>query len=171
METKSHERGQALIIIVFALIVLFGITGLAVDGGMAYSDRRHAQNAADSSALTGALELVRGRSNWKALATSVAQTNGYVTQGSDITVAISNPPGAGCNGQLWKPSAGQDDQNPAHYVQAVIHTTVHTYFAPVIGVRTVRNCVEAVARADPPINGSPFPGEAIIGLDPNGLSF
>ena len=57
MNTKG-QRGQALIIIAFAIIGLIGMTGLAVDGGMAFSDRRHAQNAADTAAVAGALAKI-----------------------------------------------------------------------------------------------------------------
>ena len=49
------ERGQALVIIALAAIALFGITGLAIDGTAKFSDRRHAQNAADAAALAAAL--------------------------------------------------------------------------------------------------------------------
>ena len=51
----SKERGQALILIALAAIGLVGIAGLAIDGSAKFSDRRHAQNAADSAALAGAL--------------------------------------------------------------------------------------------------------------------
>ena len=54
------ERGQALILITFAAIALFGITGLAIDGSNKFSDRRHAQNAADSAALAAALVKTNG---------------------------------------------------------------------------------------------------------------
>jgi Flp pilus assembly protein TadG len=52
MLTKKHnsERGQAIVLIVLAMIVLLGFTALAVDGSMVYSDRRMVQNAADASA-------------------------------------------------------------------------------------------------------------------------
>ena len=36
----NFERGQALVIITFAIIRLVGITGLAIDGGLAFSGRR-----------------------------------------------------------------------------------------------------------------------------------
>lgn len=58
-KTQRSERGQALIIIVFGMIALIGMTGLAIDGGNSYSDRRHAQNAADTAALTTGLSLIR----------------------------------------------------------------------------------------------------------------
>jgi len=47
----SSERGQVLVLLVLALVGLLGFTALAIDGGMVYSDRRTAQNAADASAL------------------------------------------------------------------------------------------------------------------------
>ena len=42
MGDRNSERGQVLIVIVAAMIGLMGMVGLAVDGGMAFSDRRHA---------------------------------------------------------------------------------------------------------------------------------
>jgi Flp pilus assembly protein TadG len=50
---RSSESGQALVLVVLAIVALLGFTALAVDGSMVYSDRRHAQNAADASALAG----------------------------------------------------------------------------------------------------------------------
>jgi type II secretory pathway pseudopilin PulG len=43
-----------MILLALAIIVLLGFTALAVDLGMAYADRRQAQNAADAAALAGA---------------------------------------------------------------------------------------------------------------------
>ena len=55
MKNIKSERGQALIIFALAAIGLFGIVGLAIDGSAKFSDRRHAQNAADTAALAAAL--------------------------------------------------------------------------------------------------------------------
>jgi hypothetical protein len=49
----SFESGQAIVLLVISLVVLLGFTALALDGGMAYSDRRQAQNIADTAALAG----------------------------------------------------------------------------------------------------------------------
>ena len=51
---NPKERGQILVILVLALVALLAFTALAVDVGMAYSDRRYDQNVADSAALAGA---------------------------------------------------------------------------------------------------------------------
>ncbi|HMD81065.1 MAG TPA: pilus assembly protein TadG-related protein [Anaerolineales bacterium] len=55
------ESGQTLVIIAFAAVILFGFAALAIDGSIVFSDRRHAQNAADTAALDAALSKTRGR--------------------------------------------------------------------------------------------------------------
>ena len=59
MFSKAPEKGQALILIALAAIGLFAFAALAIDGSRAYSDKRHAQNAADTAALAGALAYAR----------------------------------------------------------------------------------------------------------------
>src|SRR3990172_7389547 len=73
----TTERGQALIIIVFAMVGLIGITALTVDGGYAFSDHRHAQNAADTAVLAGARAIIRGE-DWKSAALAIAAQNNYI---------------------------------------------------------------------------------------------
>jgi Flp pilus assembly protein TadG len=53
MRKEPGERGQALVVMVFAVIALLVIAGLAIDGGMVFLDRRRMQNAADAAALAG----------------------------------------------------------------------------------------------------------------------
>lgn len=48
------ETGQTLVIFTIAIIALTAILALALDGGIAYSNRRKVQNAADAGALAGA---------------------------------------------------------------------------------------------------------------------
>src|SRR5215510_16284807 len=75
IQTKS-ERGQALIIIAIALVVLGGLMALVVDGGNVFLDRRNAQNAADSAALAAALARIRGGQNPTSVALASAAQNG-----------------------------------------------------------------------------------------------
>jgi len=56
--TPHHrEDGQAIILIVFAMIGLLAFLALAIDGGNTLTERRRAQNASDSGALAGARTL------------------------------------------------------------------------------------------------------------------
>ncbi|MDF1515584.1 MAG: pilus assembly protein TadG-related protein, partial [Anaerolineae bacterium] len=49
----KQEKGQALIIIAFSLVVLAAFVGLAIDGGQLYTNRRKVQNGSDAAALAG----------------------------------------------------------------------------------------------------------------------
>jgi hypothetical protein len=53
MRNPSDERGQAIIIAAFALVVLLVAAGLAIDGGMLHFNRRRMQNASDAASLAG----------------------------------------------------------------------------------------------------------------------
>src|SRR5512140_2290722 len=78
MKQRSlSERGQALILVALGAIALFAIAGLAIDGSHMYSDRRHAQNAADTAALAGAYAKATGASNWDMQAKNRAGDNDY----------------------------------------------------------------------------------------------
>ena len=158
---RNNQKGQALILIVFAVVGLIGLTALAVDGGMAYSERRQAQNAADSAALDAALSKIRGGS-WQSEGLVRAASNGFDNNGSTNTVAVRNPPTTGCNDQTG-PYTGN-----AQYVQVVIHLSTQTFFGPVVGINEVNNCVEAIARAKPADVQPMVFGNAIVALKPNG---
>jgi len=49
----KDERGQAIVLVVFAIIGLAAVIGLALDGGRLYQTRREMQNAADAMAMAG----------------------------------------------------------------------------------------------------------------------
>ena len=190
IDSRVSSRGQVLIIFVFVIIGLIGITGLAVDGGNIFSERRHAQNAADTAALAGAI----ARDNWVALnggstcngfntstgklpkngcdavlkALDVAGENGYAN-GSGVNnarVDVYSPPIDG-----YYQTCSNGDCDPNNYIEVVISSDVNTFFAKVLGIGQTHNKVEAVALGSAYHKSSPFPGEAIVGLDPNGLSF
>lgn len=157
---KKHEKGQALILIVLAIVGMIGLTAVAVDGGMAYSDRRQAQNAADSAALAGALAHARGN-NVSVAAMARAASNGYENANTaNITVtAVSSPTGA-CPGNV----AGKD-------ITVNITSTIDTMFGGVVGINDLTNQVTATARACDSTNQPMFMGNAVIGLRPTGTVF
>jgi Putative Flp pilus-assembly TadE/G-like len=49
----SSQRGQTLVLFAASLIVLLLMTGLVIDSGYAFAQRRSAQNAADFAAIAG----------------------------------------------------------------------------------------------------------------------
>jgi len=53
----QDESGQNLALIALLMVVILGITAMALDGAYAFAQRRRMQNAADAAALAGAREL------------------------------------------------------------------------------------------------------------------
>ncbi len=160
----KQQRGQALILIVFAIVGMVGLTALAIDGGNVYSDRRHAQNAADTAALAAGLRMIRGYSDWQVVAQNLAQDNGYAPSGAHSTVDVYL-----CSGvPAGKPACvlAPGEQHPETYVQVVITSVVNTYFAPIVGIRHITNEVEAIAHAVPPVEQSWYNGNALVSLMP-----
>jgi len=73
---KRNDQGQAMIILIFALIAIMAMVGLAIDGGRNYTMRRQSQNAADAAAMAGTRELA-----------SIIQHCGGGTVGNDNLIA------------------------------------------------------------------------------------
>jgi Putative Flp pilus-assembly TadE/G-like len=159
MKTLLHptQRGQALVMIALAAVGLFAFAALAIDGSAIFSDRRHAQNAADTSALAAALAKARSDplKPWESTGLARAASNGYNDNGITNDVLFYSPPIDG-------PYQG-DDQ----YVQVKIRSDVKLFFARIIGRQKATNHVEAVARATPSDHDQMFSGNAVVGLAPH----
>jgi hypothetical protein len=48
---RRNQKGQAIVLIAFMMVVLLGLLGLALDSGRGYVDRRELQDAADAAVL------------------------------------------------------------------------------------------------------------------------
>ncbi|MFH1908636.1 MAG: pilus assembly protein TadG-related protein [Chloroflexota bacterium] len=184
MNDKRSQRGQALILIVLGIVGLVAITALAIDAGNAFSDRRNAQNAADTAALAAALAKVNNQSISDASISdtvkNITTPNGYpdtrITVNAVIYVpgsnpnagiTVNNPPGVYDCDPSDTPSPYIDDPD---YIQVIIHSTVNTFFAPIVGIDQLHNCVEAIARARPSYTAPMFFGNAIVSLAPTDCS-
>src|ERR1051325_1332199 len=123
---RSFERGQALILIALAAIGLFGMAGLAIDGSAKFSDRRHAQNAADTAALAASLAKVKGHTDWKLYGLDRALSNGYDNNliSNTVTVYSCDEAGSGCG----------HNSGDSNYVRVAINSKINTTFARVIGI-------------------------------------
>ncbi|MCC7352522.1 MAG: VWA domain-containing protein [Anaerolineae bacterium] len=58
--SERNESGQSLILVALSTLALLSILALAIDFGLAYTERRRMQNAADAAALAGAWVLADG---------------------------------------------------------------------------------------------------------------
>lgn len=173
MKKRLHENGQALILIAFAAVGLFAFSALAIDGSRVYSDRRHAQNAADTAALSAALARIRAASNPDPAAIDAATvaagldraaSNGYLNDSdSTVEVHLCDEPG------LTPPCEGlPDNADLSEYIQVEIESTIPTTLARVIGWNQVTNVQTAVARATGGLPSPLFDGAALVILKPDG---
>ena len=158
MERKHSEKGQALILIALAAVGLFGFAALAIDGSRTFSDKRHAQNAADAAALSAALAHTRGN-DINSAATTVATTNGYDGGAmNDVTITTEDiAEGSGiCPGDTI-----------GKRITVSIKSFVNTTFARVIGRTQLENNVTATSQTCGYTRAPLFNGFPIIGLNPN----
>jgi Flp pilus assembly protein TadG len=161
MITKTSEKGQALVLITLAAIGLFAFAALAIDSSRAYSNKRHAQNAADTAALAGALAYARegNTNNIETAALARAATNGYKNIVGDpstvVTVTVTDVPNpADCPGK----AKGKD-------ITVTIESYIHATFARIIGRDTLASGATATARACGFKFVPLFDGHAIVGLN------
>ena len=152
MNHKKSEQGQALIVIALAIVVLFGFAGLTIDGSRAFSDRRNAQNAADTAAMAAALARTRG-TDYTAAATSRTTSNGYNNNGTTNIVAVTavDSPSGAC------PATGKD-------ITVAVTSYVPTTLARVFGWTQFTNIVSATGRAcdvSGGAGGPAFPGQSV----------
>jgi len=179
MNDKRSQRGQALILIVLGIVGLVAITALAIDAGNAFSDRRHAQNAADTAALAAALAKVNNPyisdPSISDTVKNITTLNGYpdtrITVNAVIYVpgsnpnadiTVNNPPQTGCGGST---NPYINDPDKKQYIQVIINSSVNTFFAPILGIDQLHNCVEAIARVKPGSFGNPASGMGILTLN------
>jgi len=141
----KKERGQALVILAFALIALAAFAGLAIDGGRTYSARRQSQNTADAVAMAGT----------RVLATFVNQCTPVDRYNADNAIAAEMVKFARDNGidptaenaelQGWYVNAsearlgrvgwGTGVPDTATGIEATLVTTDSTTFMKVVGQR------------------------------------
>ena len=86
----ASERGQVLVIFALALVAIVAMTGLVLDGGAAFVQRRDMQNVADSAAMAAGYAYAMGgdASTATNAARSIAAANGYVHGTDGVSVGV-----------------------------------------------------------------------------------
>ena len=145
---KNSESGQAIFLIAFALVALLGFSSLAIDGGRVYSDRRKAQNTADTSAFAGALviaqSLTSDPSSLKVSTVNSAINAALLRAASnlyddadpmvDVEVTVTGP---------------HTDNGIYYLVRVTITSEIETTFAHLVYDGELKNTVYAIAKASP----------------------
>jgi len=163
---KRNESGQVLVIMAVAMVGLIGFLALAIDGGTIFSDRRYDQNAADASAMAGALaaaqvfedstNLVRYESfNCSSPSTGLSNAISQASAKAIARAADNNFTIAGDLSTQHGVTVTCTEQNMGGYfdkyldVTVMISTDVETSFAHLFYPGPIRNTVQAVARVRP----------------------
>jgi hypothetical protein len=145
-------RGQALVLIVVALVAMLAMTALVVDGGNLYAHQRRTQNWTDAAANAGAVQLMRrmvgvpGRDDeWdQRVMDAVGDSIGAdglesipVTQYTNVSGTVLGPAG---EGTIPEDTAG---------VRVVGQRSVGTYLAAIVGMSSFTATTEATAVTGP----------------------
>jgi hypothetical protein len=77
--------------------VFIGTLALGGETGLWYSTHEKMQGAADSSAISAAVGLIGGNTNYTLQAKATAASNGFVDGSSGTVVTVNNPPKSGPN--------------------------------------------------------------------------
>lgn len=94
--SPRSERGQVIVIVALALTAFVAMVGVVVDGGIALSNRRQVQNAADSAALAGTRVLGLDL-KWRATGADPSDRP-FVNADAAVCDAINNALGYNTNG-------------------------------------------------------------------------
>ncbi len=175
----SKEKGQILVVFAVVLVALLGLTALAIDGSMVFSDRRFAQSAADTAALAGAGKAADGiktlnNSNFNCASGAVtsaiaAAKNSAIDSASlnaftiDTDVSDKHGVTVDCGTVNHLDSKGNVFYKENYLdVKTYITSTTPTSFAQLFTTQPLVNSVEAVVRVHPPVGLGM--GNAILSL-------
>ncbi len=192
---KASENGQAVVLVMLAIVVLLGFAALAVDGSMVLSDRRYAQTGADAASLAGGGTAGQAmaadgvtRSNWSS---GSPTCSGNVTNASNRAKTAAVNQAAANNFTIDKDISdnhGVDTEcgteiisvpneagnkvtifsTPYIDVRTFITSQTKTGFAHLVFQGLLQNTVTSVARVRP---SQPLVfGYAIVALNPNTCS-
>ena len=137
----KETSGGVMIYAAFALPILLAVSGLAVDLGLWYVDKRVTQTAADSAAISSALEVMRldqpdiYESDILDIALASGGDNGYHPSYGD-TMELHYPPETG-------PYAGDDSA-----VEVIVRRPTAAFLGRILFKDDVTVASRAVARVD-----------------------
>jgi len=93
-----RDRSGAYAVMVGLMAPVFiGALALGSETGLWYSTQEKMQGAADSAAISAAVGLIGGDTNWTLQADATAASDGFVNGSSGTVVTVNNPPLSGPN--------------------------------------------------------------------------
>lgn len=148
------ERGQAIVLIVLAIIGMLGFAALAVDLGRVFAERRRAQSAVDAAALAWAYAQSQVDKGGNYTENDVTDgvpayasllSNDYEDVEGRTSIEIYWPPKTGPYGY----DSGLPEETRKEYFQVLVNTRVDQVFSQFVFTGSQNLTVEAVAHALP----------------------
>lgn len=145
----TRSEGQAIVLVVLALVALLAMAGLVIDGGNLFAQQRRVQNWTDASANAGAVQLLRRLigvpgtdEEWDQRVVDAVYES-IATDGLEAVVSIDYTT---IDGTVLGPAGTPTDIPPsAAGVRVVGERSVGTYLAGVVGFSTFTATADATA--------------------------
>ena len=130
---KEGEKGQSIIMLALAVVVLLAFVGLAIDVGLLYGRRIQLSRAVDAAALAGVVEptlpLAQVRAN------QFVRANGFDPDEANVAAALGGGGGTGASRMLT----------------VTAQLPINTMFLHLVGIGTVEVPAMAVATFNSPV--------------------
>jgi hypothetical protein len=142
--TSTTERGSTLFIVASSMLVILGLSGLAIDLVALYSGKSEAQRSADAAALAGATTFVTSGFSSGVITQAAVQplaTNQAIAVGQQNKIAGITPGIPTSNVTFDFSHAG----NPL--ITAAVNASLPTFFMKVFGINSVNISATATAEA------------------------
>jgi Flp pilus assembly protein TadG len=148
------DSGAILVYTAATMTVFLGMAGVAMDLGYWYWSQRDLQTAADSAAMTAALEMARGATaaEIEARAKDSAGLNGYQDGVGSTLVTINRPPSTGIHNADNSYIEAIVQQEQGGFVSSVLHPGSMTIAAR--AVATLAGAPSCVIALDPGADGA-----------------
>ncbi len=138
---RRSQKGQVLIIVVFAITTLVAFVGLVVDLGLVFIQYGRLRRSVDAAALSASLQY---REGYTPEDLSNAAVEFLTLNGIDDPTAVVNV----CNPDFPAYNDESLCTNPKRkLVRVIASSNVHLAFLPVIGIRSVPLKAEAISEA------------------------
>lgn len=141
---RRQQRGQVLVIVVFAMVGLISAIGLVVDVGITFIQFGRLRRAVDAAALSASLQYREGVGidQLTLSATEFLVLNDINDPTATVTTCVEDPNLCDKNGNgLTDPGENRK------FVHVVANTNAELAFMPILGIRTVPLTAEAVSEA------------------------
>lgn len=164
------EAGQVLPIVALGIVVLLGMTGVAVDISHAYLCQRELQATCDAAALAGATVIPTSLTSAPVIKTATNYTalpgakNNIYTNMSNVAM-VSGYPALKCLATMQAQGISCVGYLPYNALQVRMTATVPTYFAKILGQSSITISASSTAAKG---GGSSRPYNIVVMIDTTG---